>query len=657
LLPLANATDLIMTDSPRQHPPLYPFFRYVLLLLGLLTLSRLLLAAWQWPRVGDPDRLLTLLGFGLRFDVLLISLLWFVPAVLLLLLPRQRWLAAIDIALAKIWLTLTTLLIVFLELATPAFIDQYDTRPNRLFFEYLETPVEVLRTSVLEYPWHFAAALLLMALLLRYLLRRNRDWFGSLRPWPLWGRLLALPLLVALLFIGGRSSFDHRPANASTAAFTNDQLVNKLALNSAYTVLYAAYDLRNEDRGDGRYGRMPVEQMLSIVRRESLIPARDFVDDPTSTWHRQKPLRPFGKRNLVIILQESLGAGFSKKLGGIGVTPEWDRLMEQGLWFSRLYATGTRSARGIEAVIAGYPPSASRSVLKLGLAQQRFVTLASILRQAGYRTSFIYGGESHFDNMAGFFLANGFDRVIDQNDYPNPVFRATWGVSDEDLFARVDAELQAPSEQPKFILAFTSSNHSPFEFPDGRIDLVDADKNTVNNAVRYADYALGRFFDTARGRDYFDDSYFLIVADHDTRVFGASLVPIDKFHIPGVIIGPDVTPREYDRPASQIDLAPTLLSLLGVASEHPMIGHDLLSIPPDYPGRALMQYGNNHAYLQGDRVVIRQPDKPPQQFLYREGRLEPQPLDTALAAIEQAHLLWPAYAYREGKYLYPPRQP
>jgi phosphoglycerol transferase MdoB-like AlkP superfamily enzyme len=640
-------------NSQTSHNPLYPFLRHALLLLVLLGGSRLLLALWQWPRVGGLDRLLTLMAYGLRFDVLVISLLWFIPAILLWLLPRQPLLAAIDIGLARFWLVSTTLIILFLELATPAFIDQYDTRPNRLFFEYLDTPVEVLRTSLLEYPWHFVVALLVMALLGRYLLRRSRAWFADLRPWPVWVRVLGLPLLMALLFMGGRSSFDHRPANASTAAFTNDQLVNKLALNSIYTVLYAAYDLRNEDRADGRYGQMPAQKMVAILRRESLIPSTAFVEDPTSTWHHQQPVNPPRGRNLVIILQESLGAGFSKKLGGLGLTPEWDRLMDQGLWFSQLYAAGTRSARGIEAVIAGFPPSASRSVLKLGLAQQRFVTLASILKRAGYATEFIYGGESHFDNMAGFFLANGFDRVIDQNDYPNPLFRGTWGVSDEDLYARLDAELSKPSERPKFILAFTSSNHSPFEFPDGRIELVDPQKNSVNNAVRYADHALGRFFDTARGRDYFDNSYFLIVADHDTRVFGASLVPINKFHIPGVILGPDVQPREYSRPASQIDLAPTLLSLLGIATEHPMIGHDLLTIPGDYPGRALMQYGNNHAYLYGDRVVIRQPDKAPLQFRYRDGKLQPETLDASLAEIEQAHLLWPSFAYREGKYLYP----
>ena len=641
-----------MTEPPR-HGPLYPFFRHALLLIMLLSLSRLLLSLWQWDRIGDPERLLTVMGYGLRFDVLVISLLWFVPAVLLLLLPRQPLLAAIDTGIARAWLILSTLLILFLELATPAFIDQYDTRPNRLFFEYLDSPGEVLRTSVLEYPWHVGLALLVMALFTVYLLRRSRRWFAGLEPWPLWLRLLLLPVLVALLFIGGRSSFDHRPANASTAAFTNDQLVNKLGLNSIYTVLYAAYDLRNEERGDNRYGELPVERMVSVVRRDSLIPAERFADDPTSTWHRHVPGRTPNRRNLVIILQESLGAEFSARLGGIGVTPEWDRLMDQGLWFSRMYATGTRSARGIEAVIAGFPPSPSRSVLKLGLAQQRFVTLASLLKQAGYATQFIYGGETHFDNMAGFFLANGFDSVIDGKDYDHPRFRGTWGVSDEDLFERLDQALSTASDRPRFVLAFTSSNHSPFEFPDGRIQLHDQDKSTVNNAVKYADYALGQFFRNARQRPYFKDTYFLIIADHDTRVFGASLVPVNKFHIPALILGPDVPQREYDRPASQIDMAPTLLSLLGIETDTPMIGHDILALPEDYPGRALMQYGNNHALMLGDRVVIRQPEKPPLLFRYDGERLKPATLDPALAESELAHLLWPMYAYREGKYLYP----
>ena len=638
-------------QSSMSQLPLFPFFGYTLVLLGLLSLARSALVVWQYERVGTLENTLRVMAYGLRFDIILICLLWAIPAIMLLLLPANRLLAGSVKILARSWFYLTSLIIVFLELSTPAFIDQYDTRPNRIYFEYLETPVEVITTALYQYPWHFVAAAIIMTLLCLLLNRVDKWLFSSLTPMRWWLRLLLLPLLIIGLIIGIRSSFDHRPANASIAAFSNDQLVNKLGLSSAYTVLSALYNLKAEESDRVAYGHMPPSEMLQLVREASLIPTQDFVDDPLSTWHSQTAVAR-GKPNLVIILEESLGAGFVGKLGGIGVTPEMDKLADEGIWFTQMYATGTRSARGIEAIVSGFPPSPSRSVIKLGLAQQRFATLASILKQQNYDTQFIYGGESHFDNMAGFFLANGFDRVTDQDDYSDPVFRATWGVSDEDLFTRLDQNLMQASESPQFILAFSSSNHSPFEFPDGRIELHDPEKNTVNNAVKYADFALGQFFRQAKSRPYWDNTYFLLVSDHDTRVFGAALVPINKFQIPALIIGPGIKARTYDRLASQIDLPPTLLDIIGISSEHPLIGHKLLTLPENYPGRAIMQYGNNHAYRVADDLVVHQPDKPAQQFEYRNGELIEKALDPELARIAKAHALWPMYAYREGKYLY-----
>src|SRR5690606_6843259 len=141
-----------------------------------------------------------------------------------------------------------------------------------------------------------------------------------------------------------------------------------------------------------------------------------------------------------------------------------------------------------------------------------------------------------------------------------------------------------------FTLVFTSSNHSPFEFPDGRIALFDQPKGTENNAVKYADHALGMFMNKAMASPCWDDTLCLIVADHAIRVRGDSLVPIERFHIPGLILGADITPKTLKTIASQIDLAPTLLSLMGVDSEHPMIGRDLTREADDEPGRAMMQY-------------------------------------------------------------------
>ncbi len=231
-----------------------------------------------------------------------------------------------------------------------------------------------------------------------------------------------------------------------------------------------------------------------------------------------------------------------------------------------------------------------------------------------------------------------------------PVFHGSWGVSDEDLFSRAHKEFVAHGDEPFFALVFSSSNHSPYEFPDGRIDLYEQPANTVNNAVKYADYALGRFFEKARKAPYWNNTLFLVVADHDTRVYGDSLVPIEHFHIPALIIGPGVAPARYPKVASQIDLAPTLLSLMGLQTEHPMQGHDLLRTSDDYPGRAIMQYGNNHAYMVGDQVAIHRPSKKPEVFSYRQGKLVAAETNPELVKDALAHALWPSIAYREKRY-------
>jgi phosphoglycerol transferase MdoB-like AlkP superfamily enzyme len=327
-----------------------------------------------------------------------------------------------------------------------------------------------------------------------------------------------------------------------------------------------------------------------------------------------------------------------------------EKLSQKGLWFNRLYATGTRSVRGIEAVVTGFPPTPARSIVKLGLSQQNFFTLGRLLKKKGYITEFFYGGDSQFDNMRGFLLGNGFDRVIDEKHFSDSAFRGSWGVSDEDLFLRTHQELLSHRDRPFFTFVFSVSNHSPFDFPDGRMELYEKPKNTHNNAVKYADYALGRFFDLAQKAPYWDNTLFLVVADHEERVSSNELVPVRYFHIPGLIIGADVRPGRYDKVASQMDLAPTLLSMMGIESLHPMQGQDLLQAPENYPGRAIMQFDTNHAYMVGDRVVIHTPNKPASEYIYLQGKLKPVEGQPELIRDALAQAIWPSIAYREKWY-------
>jgi phosphoglycerol transferase MdoB-like AlkP superfamily enzyme len=392
---------------------------------------------------------------------------------------------------------------------------------------------------------------------------------------------------------------------------------------------------------------------IAEVRRAMYLPDSAFVSDEYPTLHLQQCLSaPTKAVNLVIIVEESLGAEFVGALGGLPLTPNIDRLSAEGLWLTRLYATGTRSVRGLEAIVSGFTPTPARSVVKLPKSQRDFFTLGGLLTQHGYNTSFIYGGEAQFDNMRRFFMNNGFARVIDEKDYEDPEFVGSWGVSDEDLFSRAHAEFENAGSTPFFSVVFTSSNHSPFQYPAGRIDPFDAEPRTVHNAVKYADYALGEFFDKAMASEYWADTVFLVVADHNSRVYGNEVVPVERFHIPGLILGGPVAKGRIDNVASQIDLGPTLLSLIGIDSEHPMIGHDLTS--PEMrrrPGRAIMQFNATQAYMQGDAVVVMQKDRPVQQFSFEDRHLvNSANLDESLVNTALAHSVWSSIAYQKELY-------
>ncbi|MGJ9418064.1 LTA synthase family protein [Massilia sp. CMS3.1] len=630
-----------------------------MLLIGLvlLSMSRIALVAWQWDRVQATGLSASIFFQGIRADLILLG---YFAAIPLLLAPfiahrisSRFWKTAI-----VYWGTFALVFILFMELASPQFIMQYDIRPNRLFIEYLAYPREVFATL-----WNgFRAAVIagigftcLLGAAIFQLLRRAA---ADTVMWPARKLLLVWPLVCLAVFVQIRSTTGHRPANPAMFALTGDAMVNSLIINSGWSVLTALGSMRNEAVSSEIYGTLPRAQVLAQVRAAPWLQGARFDTPELPTLHRQEAAitraRPL---NLVIVLQESLGATFVESLGGLPVTPELEKLKHEGWWFEQLYATGTRSVRGIEAVVAGYAPTPARSVVKLSLAQQNFYTLAAGLGRQGYHTEFVYGGEAHFDNMRSFFTGNGFQKIVDHTDM-RPAFTGSWGASDEDLFDKSLerlAHLHARNK-PFFSLIFTSSNHEPFEFPDGKIKLHDPAKQTVNNAVKYADFALGKFIREAKKQAYWKDTVFLIVADHDNRVYGNSLVPIKKFHIPGLILGADIQPKRVTAIASQIDLAPTLLSLLGVSSEHPMIGRDFAR-DSTTPGRALMQFENYYAWLEGSSATILRPGKPPLAARYAAASGE---LDTNAGIPNQeqvaramAHVMLPSLLYREQRYRLP----
>lgn len=624
----------------------------------LLSLTRLGLVIWKWERVLATGELGQILLQGVRVDVIQLGLLALIPVLLSPLLATRR-LFKVWRRFTFWWVLLSLVLLVFLEAATPGFILEYDVRPNRIFVEYLKYPHEVfgMLWQGFKTELFFGLAMTVVALVL--VARLLKPWRQAEPKWHPLAVWLVWPLVLVLTVFAIRSSLGHRPANPALFAITQDSMVNSLILNSTYSVFYAAYSLQHEAKSSAIYGKLPREKIFALTgAKDAEIPTLTTL---IPSVKRDKPF------NLVILLQESLGAGFVESLGGKPVTPNLEKLKSEGIWFTHLYATGTRSVRGIEAVVTGFQPTPSDSTVKLDLSQKNFFTLASLLSKRGYLTEFIYGGESHFDNMRSFFIGNGFQQITDQPDFKNPVFVASWGASDEDLLNKTHEQLLAhhASGKPFFTLAFSSSNHAPFEFPDGRIDLYEQPKATDNNAVKYADYAIGEFIKKAKASPYWNDTVFLIVADHDIRVRGDSLVPIEHFHIPALILGGAVQPKTVDAIASQIDLPVTVLSLMGIEAKHPMTGHDLSNVSADYRGRAMMQYNYNFGWMQQtgptaaeNEVVVLREGKAPAFGHYDPLNKQLQntapPVDaSALAERALANSLLPALLYQEQRYRLP----
>jgi phosphoglycerol transferase MdoB-like AlkP superfamily enzyme len=649
-----------MTKLKSLFGPYQVFINLLLVGLIILSLSRLGLVIWQWERVVAATDLPTFFLQGLRADLIILGML-LAPLVLLMPVLVNRWGWNIWQKLVLIWGVIIIVIISFMEASTPAFIMQYDLRPNRLFIEYLQYPKEVFATlwHGFRMPLFVGVALTLffgsgaVLLLKRWMAQSQSDW-------PLWKLWLTWPLLVIILVLMIRSSIGHRPANPASFALTSDAMVNSLIINSAWSVYFAIYNMQHESNSAEIYGTMTEAEIMAELHQNYPWISVDSQGPFPTLNTRQASIKRDKPLNLVILLQESMGATFVESLGGeYSVTPNLERLKQQGWWFEQLYATGTRSVRGIEAVISGYLPTPARSVVKLSLSQQNFFTIAGLLKQQGYFTEFIYGGESHFDNMASFFIGNGFESVIDQQDYPNPVFKGSWGVSDEDLLNKAHQQIQQKQAQgqPYFSLVFTSSNHSPYEFPDGRIELDNPVKQSETNAVKYADYALGQFFDKAMQSDYWKDTLFLVIADHDLNVYGNSLVPIERFQIPGLILGADIQPRNIPTIASQVDMPPTLLSLMGITAETPMIGRDLtIETEQQSEGRAVMQFADYYALMQGEKVTVLRPHNSALEGQYSPKSRQLNIIGPAAAEDEHealAHALLPSWLYRQQRYNVP----
>jgi phosphoglycerol transferase MdoB-like AlkP superfamily enzyme len=624
----------------RLHPALYAG----LALIAVATLTRIALALHAGAALSAGEIAQVFLR-GLWFDFF---------AAVFAVTPLVLWLA-----LAPAWLARTrvyrgiTVLAFFgavsgllvLAVAEWLFWEEFGARFNFIAVDYLLYTHEVLGNIWESYPvGRILGGLALAAAALTALLAR-RLWHSA-------GAALGLRravsvLIVQTVLLGCALTFP----DSDQKNFSAQDSANELAGDGLFDFFAAVR--RNELSYERFYATLPPEEALATVRAafpgaQWIEPDRGGIERPVAAAGPARPL------NVILVSVESLGAEFLGAYGNArGLTPNLDALAKESLWFANAYATGNRTVRGLEALSLSLPPTPGQSIVRRPSNDLLF-SLGSVLEDKGYSVLFAYGGYGYFDNMNAFFDANDY-RSLDRRSIPSQEveFENIWGVADEHLFAHVlreiDREKAARPGRPVFAHVMTTSNHRPYTYPPGRIDIPSGTGR--EGAVKYTDYALGRLIEGARSRAWFKDTLFVITADHGASARGTSRIPVDKYRIPVFFHSPaHLAPRRVDRLMSQIDIAPTLLGLLQIDYYTKFLGHDLLHTPPG-EDRAFVANYQTLGYLKGERLLVLQPKRRIEEFRVQgEQLLAAKSVEPALAREAIAFYQLASHVFRSGLY-------
>jgi phosphoglycerol transferase MdoB-like AlkP superfamily enzyme len=616
------------------------------LLVAASTLTRLALA-FRPEAAGLPVAdLLRSFALGFGFDLVAAAYL-LTPFILWLALAPDRLARSRPYRAATIAIFAGACFLLFFTAAAEwLFWDEFGARFNFIAVDYLLYTHEVIGNIWESYPTgKLLGALALAAVAVTALLaRRLWRWTAAPAGWRAGlGTAAAHGALVAVLALSVSSGLKNRSAQDAA---------NELAGNGIHEFFAALRS--NELSYERYYATLPIAEALDLVR--GAFSGTDWINPDSGGVERLEPGGgPERKLNVVLVSVESLGAEFLGAYGDPrGLTPNLDRLAQESLWFSRVYATGNRTVRGLEALSLSLPPTPGQSIVRRP-GNGKLFSLGGVFEDKGYGAIFAYGGYGYFDNMNAFFEANDY-RAVDRREIPKEriQFENVWGVADEHLYDQaldeIDREKAAHGGRPVFVHVMTTSNHRPYTYPAGRIDIPSGSGR--EGAVKYTDYAIGYLIAQARKRPWFKDTVFVITADHGASARGTAQIPVEKYLIPVFVYAPaHIAPRRVDRLMSQIDVPPTLLGLLDFRYYSKFLGRDVLRAAPE-TDRAFVGNFQTLAYMKDDRIAVLQPKRKVDLYRLEQGRsYVPLPAETAITREAIAWYQVASHLFRNGLFL------
>ena len=519
-----------------------------------------------------------------------------------------KWRKQVRNVLYFITLFIYTFAIVMNAVSEYFFWNEFGIRYNFIAVDYLIYTTEVIGNIMESYPVVplFSGVFVVVLALTIFLYKKTIATLETIPSLKEKGLFLGGYVVLFLLSLWVSPKFD--------SVKSNNVFVQEIRANGVYKFYYAF--THSELDFFQFYPTLPEEEARTTFFKHFIIPYPRFGECGTPQF---LPIREFPypvkrifeeehKKNVVLISVESLSAEFMAAYGNTeGITPFLDSLAQKSIFLTNLYATGNRTVRGLEALTLCVPPTPGESIVKRKDNKDKFTT-GSVFKSKGYSVKYLYGGYSYFDNMKDFFAGNGYDIIDRDNFTPEEItFANIWGVSDEDMARKAIKEMnaQAKTGKPFFNHWMTVSNHRPFTYPEGRIDIPGTAKSR-QGGVKYTDYALKLFFELAKKESWFKDTVFVIVADHCASSAGRTELPLDRYRIPCLIYADFLEAKRVDTLASQIDVMPTVMGLLNFSYKSKFLGQDIFS-GFYYNPRAYIATYRELGYLTPDTLSIIKP--------------------------------------------------
>lgn len=527
---------------------------------------------------------------GLPMDISFAAYILGIPT-LLMMFTGQRW----D-WYRKTLSVYTTIIVAIITLLTVTDLELFRAwgfRIDATSLHYLETPAEALASMGAAPVWQLVLLLIGLVFLVNRILQTIvRRITGSFRRSPLFYTIPAFLVMAGSLIIPIRGGFQLAPMNESAVFFSDKSFANYAAVNVPWnymrSIISEGYSNENPFKYTG-----DAEANATVAELYKVNGTTEQIIDTV------------GKKNVLVIIWESFTAKAVGSLGGLkGITPQFDQISKEGLLFTNIYASGNRSDKGMVAILSGYPAQPTTSIIKIPKKTASLPSLPTIFKERGWQTSFYYGGETEFANMKSYFLQQGFDRIIDKNEFDSKDMNSKWGAHDHVVFKRLMHDLDQ-EKQPFFSTIFTLSSHEPFEVPTKTVIAGNDPEHLFLNALHYTDGSLGAFLREAKTKPWWKNTLVVIIADHGHPLPETRKDKPSEFHIPMLWLGGALTaaPARINTLASQTDLAATILNQMHLPSGTFAWSNDIFK-----KGRqdfAYFAFNNGLGWMRPDGFLVR----------------------------------------------------